>query len=138
SLAIGTILLACNRGQTGTSKNTPGTVIFRSADGRTLTAEDLRGATGTFRYEIIGEGSVPAEAKPLDEQGRKVGARGDYKRALALLEQATQIAPDWPYPVYDTAFTCLLMHDYDSARKYYRRTVELSPRGFFTAITALD
>lgn len=28
--------------------------------------------------------------------------------------------------------------DYEGARKYYRKTLELSPRGFFTAITALD
>ena len=36
------------------------------------------------------------------------------------------------------AYTFLLMKDADNARKYYRKTVELAPRGFFTAITALD
>lgn len=36
------------------------------------------------------------------------------------------------------AFTYLLMKDTENARKYYRKTVELAPRGFFTAITALD
>jgi tetratricopeptide (TPR) repeat protein len=45
---------------------------------------------------------------------------------------------NWPYPVYDRAFTYLLMKDFDSARADYRRTLKLSPRGFFTAITALD
>jgi len=36
------------------------------------------------------------------------------------------------------AFTYLLMKDAENARKYYRKTVELAPRGFFTAVTALD
>ena len=35
-------------------------------------------------------------------------------------------------------YTLLLMKDYDGAREYYRKTMKLSPRGFFTAITALD
>jgi hypothetical protein len=30
------------------------------------------------------------------------------------------------------------MKDTENARKYYKKTVELSPRGFFSAITALD
>jgi hypothetical protein len=36
------------------------------------------------------------------------------------------------------AFTYLLMKDTEKARTYYRKTVDLSPRGFFTAITAID
>src|SRR5262249_59470647 len=36
------------------------------------------------------------------------------------------------------AFTYLLMKDAENARKHYRKAVELAPRGFFTAITALD
>jgi tetratricopeptide (TPR) repeat protein len=137
-VASGAILLACSRDPQEAPPNTPGTVIFRSKDGRTLTNEDLRAATGTFRYEIIGEENVPAEAKSLHQQGREAGARGDYNRALILLERASQVAPRWPYPVYDTAYTYLLMRDYDAALKYYKKTVELSPRGFFTAITAVD
>ena len=48
------------------------------------------------------------------------------------------LAPQWPYPVYDMAFTYLLMKDYENARRCYRKSVSLAPRGFFTAITALD
>jgi tetratricopeptide (TPR) repeat protein len=73
----------------------------------------------------------------LHQQGREAGATGDYRKALVLLERASGLAPDWPYPVYDMAWTYLLMDDAGRARKYYRRTIELSPRGFFTAITAL-
>lgn len=113
-------------------------VIFRSADGRTLTTDDLRGATGTFQWEVIGKTKVPAEAEFLHQQGRKAGGEGDYNKALTLLKRASHLAPDWPYPVYDMAYTFLLMKDIDNATKSYRRTVVLAPRGFFTAITALD
>jgi tetratricopeptide (TPR) repeat protein len=99
--------------------------------------DDLRGLTGTYRYEIIGKGNVPAEAEALHQQARQAGGAGDYKKAIGLLERASSLAPQWPYPVYDMAFTYLLSKDAENARKYYRKTVELAPRGFFTAITAL-
>ena len=105
-------------------------IVFRAADGRTLTTADLDGITGTFCYEIVGKGKVPIQAESLHEQARLVAESGDYKEALTLLEQASILAPEWPYPVYDMAFTYLLMKDTENARKYYRKTIELSPRGF--------
>lgn len=115
-----------------------GTVIFCGTDGRTLTSEELRGMSGTFRYDLIGNANVPPEANWWHKKARQAGGVGDYKNALADLEKASKLAPQWPYPVYDMAFTYLLMKDFDSARKYYQKTVDLAPRGFFTAITALD
>jgi tetratricopeptide (TPR) repeat protein len=113
-------------------------VVFRGANGRTLTLDKLRGITGTFRYEVVGDFNVPAEAKALHHQARLAGQSRDFKKAIALLEQASNLAPQWPYPVYDMAFTYLLIKDLENARAYYRKTVDLSPRGFFTAITAID
>ena len=98
----------------------------------------LLSVTGTVQYEIIRKGSVPEEAALLHRQGREAGEQGDYKKALRLLDQASQIAPQWPYPIYDIAYTYLLLNDPDRACTFYGKTVELSPRGFFTAITALD
>jgi tetratricopeptide (TPR) repeat protein len=132
-------------------KNVP-SIILTLPDGRKLTAEDLRGhsgmmtvrqgklleVAGNIRYEIIGKDNVSGAADSLHQQAREAGAHGDYKTAIRLLEQASELAPTWPYPLYDGAFTYLMMKDFDSARTYYRRTLELSPRGFFTAITALD
>lgn len=40
-------------------------IVFRCADGRALTMEDLRGVTGTFRWEIVGKTGVSAEAESL-------------------------------------------------------------------------
>lgn len=127
-------------------------VIFTLPDGRKLTMEELQGATGrvsfhngklldvtgTVRYEVIGSATLPPDARLLHQQARQAGTRGDYKGAIAFLERASERAPDWPYPVYDRAYTHLLMKEFDDARRYYRKTLELSPRGFFTAITALD
>ena len=81
---------------------------------------------------------MPTEAESLHKQARRAGGSGDYKKAVTLLEHACKLAPQWPYPAYDMAFTYLLMKDTENARKHYHKTVELAPRGFFTAITALD
>lgn len=120
------------------TKKESGVIVFRSADGRTLTLEELKGATGTFRYEIVGAADVPAEASALHQRARQAGGRGEYEQAITLLDNASELAPQWPYPVYDRAYTHLLMKDFDAARADYQKTVALAPRGFFTAITALD
>jgi len=88
----------------------------------------LLDVTGTVRYEVIGKRTVPREAETLHQQAREAGGHGDYEKAIALLEQASELAPDWPYPVYDRAYTHMLMNDCDAARRYYQKTLELSPR----------
>ena len=140
--AVAASSVSCSRDQPGAPKMSPpkeeAMVIFRAADGRTLTMADLQGLSGAIRYEILGKSNVPAEAESLHKQARQAGGAGDYKKAISLLERASSLAPAWPYPVYDMAFTYLLMKDAENALKHYRKTVELAPRGFFTAITALD
>jgi Flp pilus assembly protein TadD len=126
---------ACKRRQ---SLEPTSNIVFRSADGRTLTLDQLESAKGTVNYEIFGDEDVPAEARALHERGRQAGGAGDYKQALALLTKASQLAPRWPYPIYDRAFTYLLMKDWDAARADYQATVALAPRGYFTAITSAD
>src|SRR5258708_27222937 len=121
----------CKSNQGGTSKEAP-TIIFRNADGRTLTMDDLRGATGTVHYEIFGREGVPAEAELLHEQARRAGGAGDYKKAVVFLVRASQLAPRWPYPVYDMAYTSMLTKDFDSARPSLVTNVDVSSRGTFT------
>jgi len=129
--------LACSQDGSKTDKEAP-VIVFRGADGRTLTLGELKDVTGTFRYEIVGSAEVPAEAKALHQRAREAGGRGDYQVAITLLTAASKLAPKWPYPVYDRAYTHLLMKDFAAARADYQKTVGLAPRGFFTAITALD
>jgi tetratricopeptide (TPR) repeat protein len=112
-------------------------VTFRDADGRAVPASDLGVAGGKPKYEVAGGDPVPPEATELHERGREAGGRGDLQEAAALFRQAAERAPRWAYPVYDLAYTHLLLKEPARAIEHYRRTLELSPRGFFTAITAL-
>jgi tetratricopeptide (TPR) repeat protein len=131
----------CRRGASGPASEAqaePSKVVFRAADGRTLTLDELDHATGTIKYEMIADGDVPDEARALHERGRQAGGAGDYKEAIALLTKAAKLAPGWPYPIYDRAFTYLLMKDFDAARADYLATVKLAPRGYFTAVTSAD
>ncbi|HET8924241.1 MAG TPA: tetratricopeptide repeat protein [Candidatus Acidoferrum sp.] len=114
-IALGMAAVGCDASHGGKSEKSP-LIIFRNADGRTLTAEDLKGVVGTFRYEIVGDTNVPSEARSPHQQARQAGGQGDYKKALNLLERASALAPQWPYPVYDAAYTHLLMKDFDEAR----------------------
>ncbi len=140
-----------NRSASNEAENTF-TTVFTLPDGRRLTTKELRGlsgsmkvregklldVTGVVQYEVIGKSKVSHAAVSLHQQAREAGGHGDYSKAIALLQQACALAPEWPYPVYDRAYTHLLMSDCEAARTYYRKTLELSPRGFFSAITALD
>ena len=114
------------------------TVAFTDEQGRTLTLDDLRKVAGKVKWEIRSNSSVPPEAERLHQEGRAAGARGDYDAAQSLLTRAAELAPWWPYPFYDRAFTHLLQHDFEAALSDYRRTVELAPGGFFTAEVAVD
>ena len=138
-LLIATV--GCDTESVSTSKPSPkpkSRVVFRSEDGRELTADDLAGATGIFEYEIVSTNDIPDKANELHQKARQLGAAGEYEKAIELLSRAQSLAPDWPYPTYDMAFTYLLMQDFTKARECYEMTVKLSPRGFFTALTALD
>jgi tetratricopeptide (TPR) repeat protein len=134
--AIALFFTGCSRDQSGPPIE-ESVVVFRAADGRTLTMADLRGETGTFRYEILDKSNVPKEAASLHKQARLAGGKGDYKQAINLFEQASRLAPSWPYPVYDMAYTYLLMKDSEKARTHYRKTVELSV-GTYRAYLALE
>lgn len=113
-------------------------VVFKDAAGRELRTNEIREYSDTMRWEVIDDGSVPSEAKRLHTEGRDAGSRADYSRALDLFERARRVAPDWPYPVYDTAFTYLLQGDSAKAEEHYAEVDRMAPRGFFTAKTSLD
>jgi tetratricopeptide (TPR) repeat protein len=116
----------------------PERLVFQDAAGRVLTTRDLEAFTGQVDWEIKGGHTVPTDAVQLHEEARAAGARGEYDRALVLLDAAHALAPGWPYPVYDAAFTYLLQGDTDTAERYYAEVDRMAPRGFFTCKTTLD
>jgi tetratricopeptide (TPR) repeat protein len=113
-------------------------LVFRDTAGRELTVGDLKGFTGDLRWEIIGAEDVPERARQLHQEARNAGAAGDYARALDLLDQARDLAPRWPYPVYDAAFTYLLLGEPVMAEELYERVDKMAPRGYFTCKASLD
>lgn len=113
-------------------------LLFKDAAGRELTMKDLEGVSGRVRWEVIGGDAIPREAARLHEEARTAGGRGEYARAIELLERAHRLAPDWPYPVYDAAYTYLLRDDAVKAEERYAEVDRMAPRGFFTAKTSLD
>jgi tetratricopeptide (TPR) repeat protein len=113
-------------------------LVFQDAAGRVLTTRDLEEFTGQVDWQINGGHTVPTDAVRRHEEARAAGARGEYDRALVLLDAAHALAPGWPYPVYDAAFTYLLQGDTDTAERCYAEVDRLAPRGFFTCKTTLD
>ncbi|WP_437736377.1 tetratricopeptide repeat protein [Sorangium sp. So ce1335] len=113
-------------------------LIFKDAAGRELTTKDLEGVSGKVRWELIGADAIPPEASRLHQEAREAGGRGEHARALEMLDRAHALAPGWPYPVYDAAFTYLLMGDSAKAEERYAEVDRMAPRGFFTAKRSLD
>lgn len=112
-------------------------IIFKDSSGNVLSKADLANVTGQINYEVANNKIIDPKAKSLHEEARNLGQAGNYDSAIAKLEQAIQIQPDWAYPVYDLALTYLLKQDFDKALNFYKKTDELEPKGFFTAKTAL-
>ncbi len=113
-------------------------VVFKDQSGRVLKKSDLQNASGTVDWEIRSSRPVPARAVELHQMGRAAGQRGQYGLALQHFADASELAPDWPYPLYDAAFTHLLQRQYDRALSLYQQVDQMAPRGFFTVKTAVQ
>lgn len=112
-------------------------IVFKDHAGRILTTEDIRSASGQFNWEIRSGRPVPPEATKMHQQGREAGQQGDNIAAIEYFERAARIAPSWPYPIYEEAFTYLLMGNFKKALELYEKVDAQMPRGFFTAKTAV-
>lgn len=128
-LAIATLSAGCSKQDERVEYTTP--------DGKkTSNIKDLK--EGDVGYRVSGGGkAIPARAQQLHQEARAQGEAGDYASALSLLKQASEVAPNWPYPPYDMAFTYLLQGDRTNALLKYREVDRMEPRGFFTTKTAL-
>jgi tetratricopeptide (TPR) repeat protein len=111
-------------------------IVFKGEKGNVITKEDLKNVSGTVNWEIMQNEDIPQKALQLHEEARSLGSQGNYELGAEKLLEAHEIAPNWAYPIYDLAYTCLLQKDFENALKYYKQTNEIEPRGFFTAKTA--
>lgn len=113
-----------------------GNVVYTKEDG-TKTKDITELEDGTVQFKTVSEKGIPDDARKLHEQARSLGQAGKYDESIQLLVEAIEIAPTWPYPVYDMAFTYMLKKDYAKAYSYYKKVDELAPQGFFTVKTAV-
>lgn len=81
--------------------------------------------------------NIDFRAEQLHQEARALGQTGKYDLSISKLQEAMKIQPTWAYPVYDLAFTYLLKGEDDNALKFYKKTDELEPKGFFTTKTAI-
>lgn len=85
----------------------------------------------------MGNQNIDPKAQVLHQEARQFGQVGKYDLSIAKLIEAIKIQPNWAYPTYDLGYTYLLKGDFENALKFYKKTDELEPKGFFTAKTAL-
>jgi hypothetical protein len=97
----------------------PYRLVLSDEKGQELTPDDLADLTGTFNWSIVGGEQVSEQARGLLEQGRRAGASGKSEEALRLFAQAHEDAPEWPYPLYEAAYTHLLNGDLEKAEREY-------------------
>ncbi len=106
----------------------------QKTEGRDAAANN---ASGTSEWQAPASPGIPPEAKALHEKARILGERGALKQAIELLDQSSVLAPTWPYPLYDKAYTQLLSGDPEGALASYQSVDRLAPEGFFTTKTAV-
>jgi tetratricopeptide (TPR) repeat protein len=82
--------------------------------------------------------AIPPKAIALHEAAREAGAKNEFQKAITLLQQARELAPNWEYPLYDMGWTYLLMGDVTKALDVYERVDQMLPGGFYTTKIAVD
>jgi tetratricopeptide (TPR) repeat protein len=113
-------------------------IVFKeSTTGKVLTRKDLQGFSGTASWEIVSEKTVSNIAMEYHQKGRQYGQQGDYEKSLEFLAKASVADPKWAYPIYDMAYTYMLVNNYDKAYELYQKVNAMEPRGFFTTKTAV-
>ncbi|WP_378106291.1 tetratricopeptide repeat protein [Chryseobacterium sp. sg2396] len=135
-LYIFSIFNSCQK-KSEQNKSSENVIVFKDKLGHSLSKNDLQNTTGKVNYEIMDNQNTNATADQLHKEARQLGQSGKYDLAITKLQEAIKIQPDWAYPTYDLAFTYLLKGDFESALKFYKRTDELAPKGFFTTKAAL-
>lgn len=136
-LILFTIIALClnscdSRGQNGDVDR----ILFKDEKGNQIAMSDLEDVTRNYNWEIKEDTKVPKKANRLHQEARQHGGKGEYDLGINKLLEASEIAPNWAYPIYDLGYTYLLKQDFQNALKYYEMTDKMKPRGFFTAKTA--
>ncbi len=140
------LLLSCNKAdddgpsakdQAGApSSTTKDEVVYRSNDGRELSKAEIRAMQPrTIRDFLLLDRATP-EADSLLREARQLGNANDLQACLKLISDAAALAPEWPQPFYDAAYTYLVNGDWESALFYYEKVDKLAPDGYLSTKAA--
>jgi hypothetical protein len=113
-------------------------ITYFDSKGHRLDEAELKTAKGPIRWTFRDEDQVPPQAIRVLNDGMASGAAARFERAMEQFRQAHKIAPRWAQPVYQGAWTALLMADVDLAEMLYVWTDRMVPRGYWTAKSARD
>jgi len=111
---------------------------FVDSVGHPLTTDEVARANGRVVWTIEDEDGVPAAAMAQVRAGMDAGSSGDFKRAMECFREAHRLVPRWTQPVYQAAWTSLLLGDAALAETLYAWTDKMVPGGYWTAKTAVD
>jgi hypothetical protein len=113
-------------------------IVYYDSTGRELDEAAIFHTSGRVHWTLRDEDRVSPKAIHLWRDGQKAGASGNFARAMELFREAHGIAPLWAQPVYQGAWTALLMGDADLAERLYDWTDRMVPRGYWTAKAAAN
>lgn len=111
---------------------------FVDSTGRHVSLEEVARGTGRYAWTIEDEDSVSDAAADQMHAGREAGEAGDMRRAMACFREAHRLSPRWAQPVYQGAWTALLLGDGALAESLYDWTDRMVPGGYWTTKEALD
>jgi hypothetical protein len=113
-------------------------IAYYDSAGHRLDEAELQTTQGQIQWTFRDQDQVPPQAIRLCADGMASGAATKFERAMEELRQAHVIAPRWAQPVYQGAWTALVMADVHLAEMLYVWTDRMVPRGYWTAKTARD
>src|SRR5262245_53032878 len=94
-------------------------VRFVDSTGRPVEPEELAHFDGTVSWTIEDEDRVPSAALARAQAGMQAGSSNDLERAMKRFREAHRLAPRWAQPVYQGAWTALLLGDAALAETLY-------------------
>ncbi len=112
-------------------------VIFEDHLGNKLTTENIEGFKYNLQETEAKKKTIPRNALLMYRNASLQGQQGNYLKAIDLLNQCHEMAPQWAYPVHDMAYAYLLQGDLENALTYYELADELAPEGMSSTKTAL-
>ncbi|MBN1207351.1 MAG: tetratricopeptide repeat protein [Myxococcaceae bacterium] len=81
---------------------------------------------------------VPERAMQLHAAGRRYIEAGQHQEALKSFQEARELAPGWPVPLYDIGLTYLQMKDDPRALESFEALDKLAPQGVSESKRMLD